>query len=153
MQTQMSRREALAGIGFIGTASTGMWAAIAYARSDGDEAILAAWDRRQAALAVIEANGPYFDAETDSPEAAAIYDEADVAIAKATATTPRGLLVQAWVAASYVQDSFNEVGRRQNAMIRRADYAGLLGEGAYLDWELQTQLAVIRSLRAMTGEG
>ncbi|HEX8444393.1 MAG TPA: hypothetical protein VF631_12190 [Allosphingosinicella sp.] len=153
MNTQLPRRATMTGIALAGATSRAPIAIASIAKPRADADILRTWDHRQCALAEIEARGDYFDAEQESPTQAAIYDQADEQIARATATTLRGLLAQAWVALSYVQDSFSEVNRRQNALIRRADYDGLIAEGEYLDWEVQTQLAVIRSLRNMTGEG
>jgi hypothetical protein len=126
MSQQLSRRQALTGLTLAG--ATGMLPIVAASiakANDGDSAILGAWDRRQKALQRIEARGTYFETETHSPELAEVYDAADNFITKATATTPRGLLVQAWVAMSYVQDSFTETRQRQNALIRHADYDAL----------------------------
>ncbi len=153
MENQLSRRQALAGIGVAGaTAALPIaGAAIAQAQAHGDTAILAAWEARQAALARIEKRGTFFDAEDHSPADVEIYDAADELIGKATATTPRGLLAQAWVALAYAQDSFSLTNQRQNALIRRADYEALAADKK-LDWEPRTILALIRSLRAMIGE-
>src|SRR5688572_9121081 len=75
-------------------------ATIAKAEADAgqDALILAAWERRQLAYDEIMRNGPYFEAELLSPEAAAIYDAADSLIINATVHTPAGALVQGWVA-------------------------------------------------------
>jgi hypothetical protein len=153
MTDRLTRRTALAAIGGAGALAVPAAALAAATRSTGsDAAILNAWEARQSALARIESRGTFFDAEEQSPADIAIYDQADEVIATATATTPQGLLAQAWVALAYAQDSFTEGNRRQNELIRNTDYAGLLAEGDYLDWEIRTQLAVIRSLRTMTGE-
>jgi cytochrome c556 len=152
MQNQLNRRQALTGITLAGAIGMLPIAAAAVAQRDPDAAILQSWEARQAALARIEARGDYFDAEEHSATDAAIYDGADALITRATASTPKGMLAQAWVALSYVQDSFSATNQRQNALIRRAAYSELLKEGEHLDWELRTILAVIRSLRTVAGE-
>jgi hypothetical protein len=151
MSAALSRRAALTGIGLAGATAMLPITAASLPKGGGDAEILAAWKVRQAALAKIESRDTYFDAETHSPVEAELFDKADQAITKATATTLQGLLAQAWVALSYTQPSFTAECARQNDLIRRADYNVLERERG-LDWEINTQLATIRSLRAMIGE-
>ena len=108
MSPALSRRAALTDLALAGGAALAPVAIAWLPKASGDSEILAAWKVRQAALTKIEQRGSYFHAEEHSPVKSALFDKADEAITAATATTPRGLLAQAWVALSYVQNSFTE---------------------------------------------
>lgn len=123
----------------------------ALAAPNGDAAILAAWEVRQAALPRILERGEYFDANHHSPELDDIHSDADVRIIEAEATTAAGALVQTWVAWSYQATEWTAEDKRIGAMIRRADLAALEAEERDLDYNHRAMLHLVRSLRNLVG--
>lgn len=122
----------------------------AIASTKDDAALIAAWDRRAAAfLAVRELpDEPEMD-RGETPEQKAQWDIIDAAekeIRSQVATTPRGVEIQLWTAATFLFDS-NE----NEAPTFRADLDHFLAKGDGLDWSERLVLAALVSLRAMGG--
>lgn len=117
------------------------------ADSHSDEAILAADKRMQRALGVIETRGIFFDCESHSPKEANEHSDAEDMIGRALATTPAGALVKAWIAWSTITNGFTEKNRHFGDIVRRRDLARLEAMSDELDWEHQTMLSLVRSLR------
>jgi hypothetical protein len=124
-------------------------AAPAVAMSDPDAAILAAWERREAAytrynaLPIHEGPGDY------SPEEQAewaIIDAAEDVIRNTVATTPQGAAIQLWT-----QLSHNVSQRDDEVATLRRDLSYFEAQGDMLDWTERLTVAALRSLASMEG--
>ncbi len=112
-----------------------------------DAAIIAAWDRRAAAFASLQAlpDNPRGDGETPERHAQwAIIDVAEAEICTSVATTPRGAELQLWCAAVYQFDAAEDEGP-----CYRGDLDYFTAQGDRLDWKDKLLIAAMRSLRAM----
>lgn len=116
-----------------------------------DAEIITAWAARQQAMATIYARGDYREAERHSPAESAIMDAADMKISDTRATTPQGALAKAWVAWAYQGTEFHPDDQRIGDMIRNADIVALTRE-VDLDFQHQTILGLVQSLRTLAGE-
>lgn len=118
---------------------------------DGDDAIRAAWSRRQNAYAAYNAIPASSDpAVSDyTPEEArlwAIIDAAEEVIRSSIATTPRGVSIQLWCALYH-----SVTGREDDEAVTRGDLAALERLDPSLDWTARLALAALRSLQTMKG--
>ena len=112
-----------------------------------DAAIIAAWDRRAAALANLQElpDNPRGDGETPERHAQwAIVDVAEAEICTSVAATPRGAEIQLWCAAVYQFDAAEDEGP---CYLGDLDY--FTAQGDQLDWKDKLLISAIRSLRAM----
>lgn len=123
-------------------------AAIAAPPADADAAILAAWERRQAAYVRYQVI-PFADDESDpySVEEKALWaiiDEAEEVIRSTVARTPKGVEIQLWVALYH-----SVSGREDDEAITRGDLGRLVELEPTFDWNARLAFAALRSLHAM----
>jgi hypothetical protein len=114
-----------------------------------DNGLIDAWEVRQRAIATIQANGGYYDAETHSPVEAYAADAADNKIERSLANTLKGLRAKLWVALAYVGECRTEESHRERALVLRADMDTLWTNYAELDFEKQLLVSAIRSVDQM----
>src|SRR3546814_6875673 len=95
--------------------------------TNNDAAILAAWDRRAAAFAILQAlpDNPRGDGETPERHAQwAIIDAAEAEIRSSVATTARGAEIQLWCAVVYqFDDARSEEHTSELQSLMRTTYA------------------------------
>lgn len=147
---KLDRRAALGAILFTPIAAVPLVASGATAGTL-DAEIIEAWTARQQAIAAIYARGDYREAECHSPAENDIMDAADMKISDMRATTPQGALAKAWVAWTYQGTEFHPDDQRIGDMIRKADIEALERE-TELDFQHETMLGLVLSLRALAGE-
>jgi hypothetical protein len=70
-------------------------------KGDKDDNAVKAWNKRQASLSAIEANGTFFGAEGTSPEQAELFDTMEEAFRFVPAQTVQGILAKLWVALAH----------------------------------------------------
>ena len=153
MTTQTSRRALIGGVGI--AAAVALAPEIAARSATGKDAeLLARWGVRQNTYLRIVAKGPYFTAETHSPELSHLHDAQEMPIVSMTAQTIRGALAQAWLAWDAQGQVRHEDDRKRYGLIHAADFDALadMERRKELDWDDSTMFAVIRSLRALAGE-
>jgi len=113
-----------------------------------DAAILAAWERRNVAVADLVAfpettpcTGLYPPGEQ---EILSRLDEAESEIAANNATTTRGVLIQLWAGLYHSLTDYE-----QQQMLERGELDALLHPDAKLDYGHRLEVAALRSLKAM----
>jgi hypothetical protein len=120
--------------------------------SNDDAAIIAAWERREAAF--VKARGlpdqPTRGAMTpEQAECWDIIDAAETEIFNAVACTPRGAELQLWTAAAYLLDSALFDGFEDEQHYYRADLEHFVSQGEKRDWGDRLLIAALSSIRAM----
>lgn len=109
-----------------------------------DAVIIHAWNRRQEAIAAIEARGRMYDSEEHSPAEQHLYDTLENGIPLLEATTPLGMLPKLWIAMHAAGSVIrNEEMRAQSDAINRGDYAEVSTFEHYLDWHERIIFALI----------
>lgn len=127
-----------------------------------DARLLDAWNRRQLALARIEAMGDFFDSEEHSPEATREFDAADAAVFEEPAVSLEGAIAKLWTVAQFCLGNLqSDLARDAAAAIRRADALAaimLLSRPEFEGHPLQLVEAIaalqwLRAPRARPGAG
>ena len=115
----------------------------AEAATGGDATLLAAWERRQNALAIIMTRGSFFHGATHSPREYDIYAKAEEKIAATSAATVRGVIVKLWVALDATGTSFIESDRVMHDAFRRANIAELMPLRPDMDYDAEIIVSTI----------
>lgn len=113
--------------------------------SHDDAAIIAAFDRRAKALAILQELPDNPQGQGETPERLAqwaIVDAAEAEIFNAVAVTPRGAELQLWTAAAHMFDTAED-----EAPCYRADLEYFEAQGDNRDWKDRLVIAALRSLR------
>jgi hypothetical protein len=112
-----------------------------------DAFIVAAWNKRQEALAALEARGTFYDADDHSPKEMEAFDTLENGIPLLPALTAYGLIAKLWVSMTHRGPycSTAEIRAEQDT-IRRADYAEVEALLDRLDFDQQATFRAIRDL-------
>jgi hypothetical protein len=119
-----------------------------------DAVLLAHWEARQRCYAQMTAEGGYYNSETAAPALANEHDDHETKVIETHAHTAEGALVQAWVAWEAQGSVFNDDDRARHELIHAADFDALeaIEQRKELDWNDSAMLAVIRTLRTLSGK-
>lgn len=113
-------------------------------QSDMDSAILCAWERRVAAFNMIN-GGTLPEGDDSAAPYWAIVEECDKLIQSSTATTPKAIETQIWVAlhnsSAYLES--------EEAAILGMDLAFVEEHASQFEWAARPMVAALRSLRAL----
>lgn len=117
--------------------------------TNGDTAIIAAFERRAAAFTTLDGLPDPATTGAGSPEQEAqwaIIDAAEAEICASVATTARGAELQLWTTAVYQFDAAEDEGPCFHANLDH-----FTAQGDKLDWKDRLFIAALQSLRAMGG--
>lgn len=150
MKTITTRRALLKAGPLAAAAVAAPASCIAYAATNPDADLIAAWDRRRAAYDTYNSLPEALSSEDgmSSPEEDGLWtiiDDADEIIRSTVAKTPRGVEIQIWSALYFVLHGLSE----DDAAIHRGDLEYFASKERELNLSDRLALASIRSLRAM----
>lgn len=114
-----------------------------------DAAILAAAAEQRELLAVIEANGDYYDCEKHSPTETEAFDAAERVIAYSEGSTVEAALEQAWIAMTNIEGNTADARKaRMFALHRNIDSLTAMSapEYGFDDWSAYTLFRVLKTL-------